>query len=68
MPTDALALGRIGYEAYGAEAEWKNYAGKPMPAWGDLPQHIRDKWAVAANAIGDAIRLETAHALDPSPS
>jgi hypothetical protein len=47
----AYRLGRIGYDAYGEVAEWKNYEGKPMPKWDELPQHIRDKWAAAASAI-----------------
>jgi len=47
----AYRLGEIGYEAYGDAADWKNYEGKPMPRWVELPQHIRDKWAAAASAI-----------------
>jgi len=29
------ALARIGYEAYGAHAEWKAFDGRPMPRWDD---------------------------------
>jgi hypothetical protein len=52
---DDYELGRVGYEAYGDKAGWKNYEGKPMPKWDEVPQHIRDKWAAAAKAIGEAI-------------
>lgn len=48
-------LAKIGYDAYGNEAEWKSFDGKPMPKWEDLPQHIRHRWKVAAGAIFDAI-------------
>lgn len=46
-----MDLARIGYDAYGDRAEWKNYEGKPMPQWDELPQHIRDKWRSAAKAM-----------------
>lgn len=55
---DDYELGHTGYDAYGAKADWKNYEGKPMPKWDDLPQHIRDKWAAAARAIVEACREE----------
>ena len=48
-------LAQVGYEAYGAEAGWKNYEGKPMPQWDDLPGHIRTKWEVATGAIAKAL-------------
>jgi len=55
------ALARIGYEAYGAKADWKAYDGKPMPQWVELPQHIRDKWMAATEAILDtAVKAATA--------
>lgn len=47
----SMDLARIGYNAYGDKAEWKNYAGDPMPQWEELPQHIRDKWRSAAKAM-----------------
>ena len=47
-------LGRIGYEAYGAHADWKAYDGKPMPKWDELRLDIKEKWAVAAKAIAKA--------------
>jgi hypothetical protein len=53
--TVAKALGRIGYEAYGREADWKAYNGEPMPTWDDLPDHIHRKWSAAAKGILDAI-------------
>jgi hypothetical protein len=48
-------LAQIGYEAYGAEADWKAYNGEPMPQWNDLPQHIRTKWTVATGAIAKVL-------------
>lgn len=41
------------YRAYGDQANWRNFLGHPMPAWDDLPDHIRDCWeAVARFALG----------------
>jgi hypothetical protein len=48
-------LARIGYEAYGAEADWKAYNGEPMPQWDELPGHIHTKWTSAAGAIAEAL-------------
>jgi hypothetical protein len=50
------ALAQIGYEAYGAHADWKAYDGKPMPKWDDLRLDIKEKWVVAVAAILDALR------------
>lgn len=47
------ALAQVGYEAYGKHADWKAYDGKPMPQWNELPEHIREKWKVATEAIID---------------
>ena len=54
--TDYRELGRIGYDAYGDVADWKNYEGKPMPSWNELPEDIRVKWTAAAKAITNADR------------
>jgi len=51
MEDTLTKMAKAGYDAYGAAADWKNYAGKPMPQWDELPQHIRDKWKVASHAI-----------------
>lgn len=45
------ALGKIGYDAYGEAAGWKNFRGDPMPSWDELPSHIRRYWCHAAIAI-----------------
>lgn len=48
---DVIDYARIGYEAYGADREWKNYAGDPMPTWEELPTPQRQGWIAAASAI-----------------
>ncbi len=54
--TDATRqLARVGYEAYGHRAEWKNYAGDPMPQWEVLRPDIIEKWCAAVEAIADAL-------------
>jgi len=52
-------LAQIGYEAYGAEADWKAYNGEPMPQWDELPQHIQTKWRAATAAITKALTTES---------
>ena len=37
-------LAQVLYEAYGDKANWKNYAGLPMPTWNDLPDNIKSYW------------------------
>ena len=46
---------RVGYEAYGTEADWKAYNGELMPQWDALPGHIQTKWTAAAAAIAKAL-------------
>jgi len=36
------------YQAYGRKADWKNFQGKPMPSWDDLPENIRTYWEASA--------------------
>jgi hypothetical protein len=45
------SLARVGYEAYGAKADWKAWDGKPMPQWEELRPDIKEKWEAAAEAI-----------------
>jgi hypothetical protein len=53
-----IVSGEVGYRAYGDSVGWKNYLGKPMPEWGDLPGAIRTAWDSAAYAIvNEATRL-----------
>lgn len=44
-------LGEVGYKAYGDSVGWKNYLGRPMPEWAELPEAIRAAWVAAAEAI-----------------
>jgi hypothetical protein len=52
---DREAVARVGYEAYGAHADWKAYDGRPMPRWDELRPDIKEKWGVAAEAIVTAV-------------
>lgn len=50
--SDGKTLGQVGFEAYGAHANWTAYDGKPMPRWDDdLRADIKEKWEIAALAI-----------------
>jgi len=46
---DMSAIAELLYEAYGDAACWKNYQGKSMPRWGDLPENIRTYWTASAD-------------------
>lgn len=51
--------GQIGYDAYGAAANWLTYDGRPMPMWehlgtSDAGRETQRRWEVAADAIGRA--------------
>ncbi len=39
------------YTAYGNSTGWVNFMGKPMPAWEELPETIREAWRAAAAAL-----------------
>lgn len=51
MGRDKYALAKLGYAAYGATTDFKNYQGLPMPTWDALPQGIKDAWFAASQAI-----------------
>lgn len=54
QPT-ADKLARIGYDAYGAVTDHKNYQGLPMPEYDDLTPTIKQAWEANALAIRDAV-------------
>ncbi len=45
----------VAYDAYGDYAEWKNFAGAPMPKWGQLPEKIQNAWRAACKAISPMV-------------
>jgi hypothetical protein len=52
-PMDTADLARELYEAYGDDARWRNYQGRPMPQWNELGDQppIQAHWiAVATHA------------------
>lgn len=54
--SDRKSIGQIGYEAYGEDAGWKAFDGRPMPQWSDLRADIAARWEVAAAAIAEDVR------------
>lgn len=42
-------LAKQAYEVYGKRAQWKNYQGKPMPQYDNLPPTIKGCWEVVAS-------------------
>lgn len=51
---DLAILAEIGYQAYSASTDNKNFRGEEMPTWADLPSGIKAAWTAAAAAIGKA--------------
>jgi hypothetical protein len=49
-----LEYAKIAYAAYGAETDYKNYQGLPMPTWDELPDKIKLAWIAAATAVYQA--------------
>lgn len=47
------------YKVYGQAVDFKNYQGKPMPDWVDLPDPIKNAWEAVALAKNDQPILET---------
>lgn len=47
----AIGYGKTAYEAYGRDADWKTYDGRPMPTWDDLTEAVRGHWIAAALAV-----------------
>jgi len=54
MLVGGIVSGEVGYQAYGDSVGWKNYLGRPMPTWAELPEAIQVAWNRAAYAIVDA--------------
>lgn len=51
------------YNAYGDDAEWQTWDGRPMPDWQDLSPAVQRHWrAVQAAAFLLLQRPEVAHA------
>lgn len=52
-PTLPEDVGKMAYEAYGESTGWKNFEGKPMPKWVNLPPNIQAAWIAAVRAVVD---------------
>lgn len=51
-------LAEAAYRAYGEVTGFKNYQGRPMPGFGELPETIQQAWEAAAVA---ALSYSPAH-------
>lgn len=47
---NGTGLARIAYDAYGLAVDYKNFQGKKMPEWDQLPPKIQKAWVAAAHA------------------
>ena len=46
----STSLGEAAFNAYRANVDGKTYDDKPIPAWAELSEHIRQAWEAAAKA------------------
>lgn len=53
-------LGEIAYNAYCASRSWKSVRGEPLPHWLEQSEDLRRAWVVAASAVAEAIKNQTA--------
>lgn len=44
-------LGKIAYEAYGKDRDWRTFDGSPMPSWDEQTEGLQRAWRLAANAV-----------------
>ncbi|NEP61462.1 MAG: hypothetical protein F6K31_31675 [Symploca sp. SIO2G7] len=44
------------YEAYAEVTGWKNYQGKLMPQWEELPETIQGAWIASCKKTWDLLR------------
>lgn len=46
-------LAKLAYDAYCDHADWKNFEGKPIPQWDELPEStgVQEKWRVAIQEV-----------------
>lgn len=54
MPT-YIELAQLAFDAYLVSSHGKNYEGKPVPAWDDLSEAIRQHWIAAVIAVCTAL-------------
>jgi len=52
---DLNKLATNAYHAYGDKAGWKNYQGKEMPQWKELPDNIKVYWEAAVGHVVDEV-------------
>lgn len=50
------SLAKQAYDAYGDDAEWKTWDGRPMPTWDDLTTAVRDHWKAAIHSVCSTIK------------
>jgi hypothetical protein len=49
-----IEYAQVLYEVYAKSAEWKNYQGKLMPTWNELPENIQNNWRAVAEFIHES--------------
>lgn len=51
MDARIAQLASYAYEAYGDDADWQAFDGRPMPKWADLPEKTQRHWSAAVQGI-----------------
>lgn len=50
-----VRLGKVAYDAYGAERGWVVFDGSPMPHWNKQPSDLQEAWEAAAKAVAQLV-------------
>jgi len=56
MEPREVFLAREAYAAYGLSTDNKNYQGKEMPKWAELPPAIQQAWIAAVTRVSELER------------
>lgn len=53
MNEESRSLGQIAFDAYTESKRGTTFDGRPIPAWQDLGDEVRNAWSAAAQAVRD---------------
>lgn len=54
-----MKYGKIAYEAYCKNRDWKSVRGEPLPHFEQQSLELQRAWEAAATAVADEISLQT---------
>lgn len=55
------SLAESAYQAYGEDAKWLTWNGKPMPQWDELNDEVRFHWIAAVTCVANNVIEDSSH-------